>query len=130
MPRCSPVAVHGLTNRDGGRVLQPDDVCIKSGRRVLEVLQDKHLAMRDLGTVSHKSTPDAMPLNIMATDVEKISSELSGSAGSSGVDAVDLRNWLLRFGAASEALRAELVLLANLLANEHPPWVSYRTLMA
>ena len=36
----------------------------------------------------------------------------------------------LRFGAESEALRAELALLANLLANEHPPWASYRALMA
>ena len=30
-------AVRGLTNRDGGGVLQPDDVCTKTGRRVLEV---------------------------------------------------------------------------------------------
>ena len=43
---------------------------------------------------------------------------------------MDLRNWLLRFGAESEALRAELALLANILANEHPPWASYRALMA
>ena len=30
----------------------------------------------------------------------------------------------------SEALRAELALLTNLLANEHPPWASYLALMA
>jgi len=71
-----------------------------------------------------------VPLNVTATDVEKVASKLSGAAGPSGVDAVDLRNWLLRFGAESEALRAELAVLTNLLANEHPPWAAYRALMA
>ena len=36
-------------------------------------------------------SPDAMPLNITATDVEKVASKLWGSAGLSGVDAVDLQ---------------------------------------
>ena len=43
---------------------------------------------------------------------------------------MDLRNWLLRFGAESEALRHELATLTNLLANESPPWAAYRALMA
>ena len=129
-------AVRGLTNRDGGGVLQPNDACTKTGRRVLDVLREKHPAMRDPDLTGpnpgafepYASTPDAMPLNITATDVEKVASKLSGSAGPYGVDAVDLRNWLLRFGAESETLCAELALLANILANEHPQWVSYRAL--
>jgi len=40
-------AVRGLTNRDGGGVLQPDEPCTKTGRPVLEVLRGKHPAMRD-----------------------------------------------------------------------------------
>ena len=90
---------------------------LHSGRRVLDVLREKHPAMRDPDLTGpnpgafepYASTPDAMPLNITATDVEKVASKLSGSAGPSGVDAVDLRKWLLRFGAESEALRAEFI---------------------
>jgi hypothetical protein len=131
-------AVRGLTNRDGGGILQPDDACTKTGRPVLEVLRDKHPAMRDPDltgpnpdTFEHyDSTPDAVPLNITAKDVEEIASKLSGAAGPSGVDAVDLRNWLLRFGAESEALREELAQLTNILSNENPSWASYRALMA
>ena len=75
----------------------------RRGRRVLDVLHEKHPAMRDPdltgpnpGTFEpYASIPDAMPLNIMATDVEKVASKLSGSAGPIGVNAVDLRYWLL-----------------------------------
>ena len=85
-------AVRGLTNRDGEGVLQPDYVCTKTGRRVLEVLREKHPAMRDpdlTGTDPSAidpfmSTPDAMLLNITATDVEKVAAKLSGSAGGPG----------------------------------------------
>ena len=44
-------AVRGLTNRDGGGVLQPDDACTKTGRRVLDVLHEKHPAMRGIGEI-------------------------------------------------------------------------------
>jgi hypothetical protein len=40
-------AARGVKNRAGGGVLQPDDVCSKSGRPVLEVLQGKHPKMRE-----------------------------------------------------------------------------------
>ena len=51
-------AVRGLTNRDGEGVLQPDYVCTKTGRRVLEVLREKHPAMRDPDLTG----PDPRPL--------------------------------------------------------------------
>ena len=77
---------------DDGEFLQPDDVCTKTGRSVL-VLRGKHPAMQDPDLTGpspgafepFKSTPDDVPLNITATDNEKITSKLPESAGPSGV---------------------------------------------
>ena len=62
--------------------------------------------------------------------VEQVASHLSGAAGPDGVDGVDLRNWLLRFGKESEALREEMAAWSEWSANCHPPWAAYRALMA
>ncbi|KAI2510249.1 hypothetical protein MHU86_4127 [Fragilaria crotonensis] len=97
-----------------GGVRQPDDLCTKSGRPVWQVLQEKHPALRD-------PTSD---------DVEAISPRLAGAAGPGGTDAVDLANWLLRFGRESEALREEMAAWTNWLANTSPPWAAYRAVMA
>jgi hypothetical protein len=134
-------AVRALTNRDQGGVLQPDDVCSKTGRPVLEVLRGKHPAMRDpdpdltdpdRGSFEAyaEETPTPVPVVITGEVVEQVASRLSGGAGPGGTDAVDLRNWLLRFGAESESLRDALAVIAEWLANEHPPWAAYRALMA
>jgi hypothetical protein len=53
-----------------------------------------------------------------------------GGAGPDGTDAVDLRNWLLRFGEELELPGTLLAHLADWLANEHPPSAAYRVLMA
>ncbi|KAI2492328.1 hypothetical protein MHU86_22234 [Fragilaria crotonensis] len=55
---------------------------------------------------------------------------LAGAAGPGGTDAVDLANWLLRFGRESEALREEMAAWTNWLANTSPPWAAYRAVMA
>jgi hypothetical protein len=121
----------GVTNRAGGGVLQPDDVCTKTGRPVLEVLRGKHPKMRepDLDDPQSKIF-EAYPLVPQAVTVEKVDSHLSGAAGPSGTDAVDLSNWLLRHGAESQLLQNEMAYFANWLANNHPPWAAYRALMA
>jgi len=62
--------------------------------------------------------------------MEKVTTQLSGGAGLGGTDAVDLRNWLLCFGAESEAFREEMAQWAMWLANDSPPWPAYRALMA
>ena len=62
--------------------------------------------------------------------VERVASKLSGAAGPGGTGAVELSNWLLRFGTASQMLREELASLTEWLANAHPPWAAYRALMA
>jgi hypothetical protein len=132
-------AVRGFTNRDGGGVLQPDDLCTKAGRPILSVLRAKHPRMRDPDLTGddpagafepYDSIPEPVPLDVTPQDVEKIASKLSGAAGPSGVDAVALRSWLLRFGAESDTLRAEIAAVATLLSNESPSWAQYRALMA
>ena len=62
--------------------------------------------------------------------VELVATHLSGGAGPDGVDGVDLKDWLLRFGNESEALRYELAHWSDWLANSIPPWAAIRGLMA
>jgi hypothetical protein len=131
-------AVRTLTNRAGGGVCQPDDPCSKSGRPVWQVLQEKHPALRDPTLLNASDTafepypdvPTAIPICVTPDDVELISSRLSGAAGPGGTDAVELCNWLLRFGNESETLRSEMAAWTNWLANTHPPWAAYRAMMA
>jgi hypothetical protein len=133
-------AVRSLTQRGQGGVLQPDDTCSKTGKPVLEVLRGKHPAMRDpqpdmeddaRGSFEHyDEVPEAVPLVITGDVVEKVASRLSGGAGPGGSDAVDLRNWLLRFGAESEALRDALAGICEMMANGNPSWAAFRALMA
>jgi len=130
-------AVRRLTNRDGGGVLQPDEECTKAGVPVLQVLRSKHPALRvpELDTPdckvfeSYPELPAAIPMEVTAEHVELVASRLSGAAGCGGTDAVDLRNWLLRFGAQSETLRIEMAAWVEWLANESPPYAAYRATM-
>ena len=131
-------AVRTLTNRSNGGVLQPDDNCTKSGRPVWQVLEEKHPPLRDPTLLNdthsafepYPALPTAIPLCVTQDDVESICSRLSGAAGPSGTDAVELANWLLRFGQESENLRGEMAAWTNWLANTHPPWAAYRAMMA
>ena len=59
-----------------------------------------------------------------------VASKLSGAAGELGAEAMELRNWLLCFGCASEELRVIVASLADWMANSPPPWAAYRALMA
>ena len=106
-------AVQALTRGDKGGVLQPEDACTKTGRPVLEVLREKHPQMKvqDLAAADRSNfepydcIPQPLPVEITGEVVETVAALLSGAAGPGGTDAVDLRNWLLRFGAESEELR-------------------------
>ncbi len=130
-------AVRNLTNRDQGGVMDPHDLCTKTGRPVLEVLQSKHPAPRPTDIHEDNSfekystpPPTAIPLDVSADHVEKIASRLSGAAGVDGIDGVELRNWLLRFGEHSLRLRQAMADTVAWLANTHPPWAAYRALAA
>jgi len=132
--------VRSLTNRDGGVVLRPDDKCTKTGRPVPEILQDKHPALHDPQFTDgapdgafekyDKGTPTVVPVVILADTVKHVAAKHSGVAGLGGTDAVDLRNWLLRFSMESEAFREEMASWTTWLANESPPWLAYRAVMA
>jgi hypothetical protein len=132
------LACQNLTSSNGGGVLWPDDKCTKTGRPVIDVLLLKHPDLREPPSVGsatgafepHDDVPTAMTVDITADDIEAIATRLSGAAGPGGADAVDLRNWLPRFGKESEALRDEMARWAAWLANDHPPWAAYRALMA
>ena len=50
-----------------------------------------------------------------------VASKLSGAAGALGAEAMELRNWLLRFECASEELRVVVASLADWMANSSPP---------
>jgi hypothetical protein len=132
-------AVRHLTSREGGGVLQPADLCTKSGRPVVEVLREKHPDLREPPSVGApdgafepyaRGAPAVVPVDVTATTVETVAAKLSGAAGPGGVDAADLWNWLLRFGVESDDLREEMAAMTAWLANMHPPWAAYRALMA
>ena len=79
----------------------------------------------------YEDIPETVPLDFTENDVTWVASKLSGAAGALGVEAIELRNWLLRFGCVSEELRVAVDSLADGMANPPPPsWATYRALMA
>lgn len=133
-------AVRHLTNRETGGVLHPLDQDASKDQTVLDTLKSKHPAQRDPPIHPNSderdcfkeycNLPESIPLDITANTIENVAPHLSGAAGPSGIDAIDLRNWLLRFGRESQLLRETLAKLGRWLANDDPPWAAYRALMA
>ena len=74
--------------------------------------------------------PEMVPLDFTEDDVTWFVSKLSGAVGTLGAAAVELRNWLICFGCASEELRVVVAILADWMDNSSPPWAAYRALMA
>ena len=50
----------------------------------------------------YEDVPEMVPLDFKEDDVTWVSSKLSGAAGALGAEAMELQNWLLCFGCASE----------------------------
>jgi hypothetical protein len=127
------------SSHKGGGVLNPDNNCTKAGHPVLTILQEKHPELQEpptgggdkTGTFKpYASIPTAVLVAIMAEVVETVASKLSGAAGPSGVDVVDLQNWVLCFGKESETFREEMAHWANWIAVSNPPWAAYWVLVA
>ena len=78
----------------------------------------------------YKEVTETVPIDFMEDDVTWVASKLSGAAGALGAKAIELNNWLLRFGCASEELRVVVTRLTDWMANYSPPWAAYCTLMA
>ena len=77
----------------------------------------------------YEEVPETVPLDFTEDDVTWVASKLSGAAVALGAEAIELHNWLLRFGCASEELRVVVTSLADWMANSSPPWAAYRALM-
>ena len=60
----------------------------------------------------------------------RVASKLSGATGALGAEAIELRNWLLRFVCESEELRVVVARLADWVANFSPPWATYCALIS
>ena len=65
--------------------------------------------------------PKTVPLDFTRDDITWVASKLSGAAGALGAEEIELRNWLLHFGCASEELRVVVVRLVYWMANPPPP---------
>ena len=50
----------------------------------------------------YEDVPETVALDFTENDVTQVASKLSGAAGALGAEAIEIRNWLLRFGCASE----------------------------
>ena len=130
-------AVHRATNREGEGCILLDNQCTKKGRLVVEVLLEKHPDMRvppvENPTCSafekYGEVPKLVPLDFTEDDITWVASKLSGAAGVLGAEAIELRNWLLHFGCASEEVRVIVARLADWMANSYPPWAAYCALM-
>ena len=127
-------AVRNATSRGGGGLLHPDSTDAKSGKPVVDVLRDKHPAMRipDAGADGvmafepYDAVPAPLPLDCSEAMAARVAKGLSGGAGPDSIDSRDLKGWLLYHKKASQALREELAAWVEWLANETPPWAAYR----
>ena len=61
----------------------------------------------------YEEVPETVPLDFTEDDVTWVASKLSGAAGALGAEAMELRNWILRFGCASEEFRVVVASLAD-----------------
>ena len=73
----------------------------------------------------YEEVPETVPLDFTEDDVTWVASKLSGAAGALVAEAIELRNWLLRFGCLSKELRVVLARLADSMANFSLPWAAY-----
>ena len=95
-------AVCGLASCDTGGILGPDDTCTKTGRRVRDVLAEKHPLLHtpnlsdpnNLAFADYVKAPDIIPIDCPLGDAERVTHQLHGSAGCSGVNAENLQNLL------------------------------------
>ena len=68
--------------------------------------------------------PKTVSLDFTEDDVKWVASKLSGAAGALGAEAIELQNFRLSFGWASEELRVVVARLVDWMANSSPPWAA------
>ena len=120
-----------------GECLLPVELCTKTGRPVADVLREKHpemcvTPMENLTYAAfgeYEEVPETVPLDFSEDNVTWVASKISGAAGALGAEDIELRNWILCFGCASEEFIVIITALEDWMANPHPPWDAYCALM-
>ena len=69
----------------------------------------------------YEDLPKTAPITFTEDDATWVASKVSGAAGALGAEAMELRNWLLRFGCASEEFRVVVARLDDWMANSPTP---------
>ena len=83
-----------VTLQGAGGVLSPDNIDAKSGRPIVDVLRDKHLApiVPNVEVLEHYDiVMEFVPINITENTVEQVSRRLTSTAGPDGINAVGLQ---------------------------------------
>ena len=126
-----------LRERDGGSLYMPDDLCTKTKKPVMEVLEEKHSEgviprCEDFEEYVEDGEEEGpcLPVFCLGEDVAVMVSRLQGTSGPCGVTAKALSNWLLRHKEHSTRLRVKMAEWAKLLANSAPNYAMYRALNA
>jgi len=125
-------AVRAVTNRDPGGLYAPDNICTKTGRRVLDVPRKKHpdaCIPEEPAFISYANSAElleAMPIACYEEQISLRAAHLHGGAGPCGVDGTMLKEWLLRHEVSSERLREEMAHWVVWLSNDSPPFAAYR----
>jgi hypothetical protein len=124
-------AVRMVTNRDGSSAYRPFDLDSKSGRPVINMLQEKHPASQfpsEEDFDDHHDAPDRldlMPVYCFEECVQKAASRLSSSARPCGVEVDMLKNMLVCHGFQSECLCEVMATWVDWLSNGSPPFAAY-----
>ena len=69
----------------------------------------------------YKEVPETLPLELSEDNATRVASKLSGAPGVLGAEAIELRNYLLCFGCASEEFIVVVTNLSDWMANSYPP---------
>ena len=87
-------AVRWITERENGGVVLPEDNCMKTGERVMEVLRTKHPNARPPLAACldayPRNPPEMVPVDIADNVVLAVAGRLTGGAGPGGTDSVSL----------------------------------------
>ena len=78
----------------------------------------------------YKEVPETVPLDFTEDDVTWVASNISGTAGALGAEAIELYSLLLCFGCASEEFRVVVARMSDWMAKYSLPWAAYFALMA
>ena len=77
----------------------------------------------------YEDMPEMVPLDFTEDDVTWVALNIYGAVGALGVEANEMRNWLICFGFASEKLRVVVSRMDEWMDNYSPTWAVYYAIM-